>query len=160
MEGKIKPTENSTPRQQERERERGGDLQRREASCGRAEEAKQGGRGGRGCRKGDMLPPVASSRRSPPLSPSPSPLLSLASPISSPGRAGALFLPLLTVSSGSLAGFLLDLPGFSVFDLVSGQDLVRRHSWAEVSRWLRQCGCPCASIAFTCCSFVEVQFIT
>jgi hypothetical protein len=43
MEGKIKPTENSTPRQQERERERGGDLQRREASCGRAEEAKQGG---------------------------------------------------------------------------------------------------------------------
>ena len=66
MEGKIKPTEKSsqaaTSKREREETCRGEEEQV-------AAEASKGG--GRGCRKGDMLPPFASYRRSPPLLPSP-----------------------------------------------------------------------------------------
>jgi hypothetical protein len=89
-------------------------LQRREASCGRAEEASKERREGLPERGHAPSRRIISQVSSP---------LSLASLISSPGssvldRAG--FSPLLAVSSGYPAGFLVDLVYFLVLESVSG----------------------------------------
>ena len=67
--GKDKANREILPNSNQQEREREREETRRGEEEQVAAEASKGG--GRGCRKGDMLPPFASYRRSPPLSPSP-----------------------------------------------------------------------------------------